>query len=333
MPYENVVTLTGAGLSVDYGGFLASEVWGRLLACPEIRETSLSRLFVEIQDFEKIVEIVRERSSSSSEDELGRLESALLSVFRSMNLLERIHVVENKAYKIRDIFQLSGDHTVFTLNQDLLVEMICHHMNVKLLRPNLDVFCGWKTIDEGLGNLYENYNSVSTVVPVQCDSSHQIIDPPDCFKYVKLHGSCDWFDEQTGRSLIVVGAGKGSQCKDSALLFSYQKMLAEAMSQNHTMLLVIGYSFRDPHINNIIANACRTNKIGVFIWDLCPPESMLRNMKGLWNEASGELYDVSQILSSLVGYLPRSVKAVVEPPVGYADWSIRDILKDADLIV
>jgi hypothetical protein len=71
----------------------------------------------------------------------------------------------------------------------------------------------------------------------------------------KLHGSYNWFAEQQGARLLVVGGNKTASIETFPVLTRYLTEFQAMLSQPDTHLMVIGYSFGDPHINCAIQTA------------------------------------------------------------------------------
>jgi hypothetical protein len=75
--------------------------------------------------------------------------------------------------------------------------------------------------------------------------------------YVKLHGSFNWRSaDETRARAMVIGTNKGSLLNNEPLLRWYLQLFEDAL-QRAQALLIIGYSFRDPHINRVIAQAAK----------------------------------------------------------------------------
>ena len=71
--------------------------------------------------------------------------------------------------------------------------------------------------------------------------------------YIKLHGSQDWFKDNTNQ-MMVIGHGKSERIEVEPLLKWYFDIFNEQLKKVETNLLIIGYSFRDEHINQAIYN-------------------------------------------------------------------------------
>ena len=84
---------------------------------------------------------------------------------------------------------------------------------------------------------------------------------------IKLHGSWNWSTEG-GRPLLIVGGNKALEVKQHPILSWNFEQFKECLSRPDTRLMVIGYSFRDEHVNRIIDDATTTpNALQLFIID------------------------------------------------------------------
>ena len=83
--------------------------------------------------------------------------------------------------------------------------------------------------------------------------------------YFKLHGSSHW-RALNGLTLLIKAENKGSQIDGVALLDWYRNKLKQRLSEPGAKLMIVGYSFRDPHINEILAASVKTG-LKLFIID------------------------------------------------------------------
>lgn len=72
--------------------------------------------------------------------------------------------------------------------------------------------------------------------------------------YVKLHGSSNWYGADGSRVLILGGA-KQKAIGASSILRSYLDAFENALSAADSRLMVIGYGFRDKHVNEVLERA------------------------------------------------------------------------------
>jgi hypothetical protein len=66
---------------------------------------------------------------------------------------------------------------------------------------------------------------------------------------------------------MVIGGNKKSIIDRYPILKNNSERFHEYLNQDSTRLMVIGYSFGDEHINQIIVNAVNNTNLGIFIID------------------------------------------------------------------
>jgi hypothetical protein len=88
--------------------------------------------------------------------------------------------------------------------------------------------------------------------------------PPRVQPYYKLHGSYRWSDG-TGNRLIVMGGSKSLTIRSHGVLKWYLPEFERYLNAGAT-LMVIGYGFNDPHINDILM-AATARGLRMFIID------------------------------------------------------------------
>jgi hypothetical protein len=147
---------------------------------------------------------------------------------------------------------------IFTLNQDLLVEK--HY----LYPPQIISLAGTRrwlggclpAIDE-IPDPSRNglYDPLLAQWRPQPSPNATAIDP-QLQPYFKLHGSMNWTDPSGGR-LLVMGGNKPTTMQRHPILMWYAAKFAELLSKPGARLMIIGYGFRDNHINQLIYEAWR----------------------------------------------------------------------------
>jgi hypothetical protein len=78
---------------------------------------------------------------------------------------------------------------------------------------------------------------------------------PSIQPYVKLHGSVNWMESNTGQRMLIMGGAKTALIGRFPLLKWYQDEFRKALMQPGARLMVMGYSFSDEHINDAIFTA------------------------------------------------------------------------------
>jgi len=260
------VLLLGAGFSRNWGGWLASELVGELSGqladrpwlCEMLRVyRSFERAYAE-----RFEAAQKERNNPLAKDDVGHLQRAILQTFFVLNAgFARKPGLNFSTVPERSIISfLARFDAIFTLNQDLLLE--AHYRGIE----NLDQTrwprgCGYPGISSTNEWLATNASGrVRTkrhiAASVDLDQQMQPI--------FKLHGSVDW-QPADGRSVLVIGTGKEKAMAGSHLLRFYYDQLSKYLCKGRTRLMVIGYSFSDPHINKVLRDAAKTNEMQMYV--------------------------------------------------------------------
>lgn len=170
---------------------------------------------------------------------------------------------EFQSYKTQTVGEfLSRFNVIFSLNQDLLIE----HYYMDCQTPASSGKWNGSSLP-GMTpspNPYvENPNSWS-----QREWNPQ---PQADFKldhrlqpYIKLHGSSNW-RERHGGPMLIMGGNKKFDIGLSPVLMWYHEFFEKLLTQGDTRLMIIGYGFRDEHINKTLINAISNHGLKVFI--------------------------------------------------------------------
>lgn len=250
----NLVLLTGAGFTANFGTPLAEGMWAKIFnycdfkKCPKLRSIMLdpNHRF----NYENIyTEIINDKSRRYQEEEKEVFNDALIKAYNDMdeiikNLIppsDGLNFYELKCFLSR--FNLSY---IFTLNQDLFIERhYCDSLN------SIEIpIMGSKSVVAEPSNCERDKVSL----PESQNLNEQIksyVKGKNSLTYIKLHGSQNWYDT-SGSGHMIIGTSKKEDINGSPLLKFYSKLFKEALSQENTKLLIIGYSFGDEHINDII---------------------------------------------------------------------------------
>ena len=285
MPY---ILLLGAGFSRNWGGWLASEAFEYLLGCPEIASnTDLRQLLWRHQTTGGFENALAELQNADSQDnsQLGALQTAVKSMFKDMNkaFFETVEFeLQTPAYIPRTIATfLSRFDAIFTLNQDLLLE---HHylQNMNLGNPK------WRGAQ--LPGMKFVPDSDLDIAHSWAKSNWQPMDEKD-FKienrlqpFFKLHGSSNWNNADQS-SLLIMGGQKTKGIGQTPILTWYAKQFDEYLARPQAKLMVIGYGFRDDHINDAIRKAAE-KKLQIFV---IAPEGADQAMKLNLTLSSGQI--------------------------------------------
>lgn len=153
---------------------------------------------------------------------------------------------------------------IFTLNQDVFIE---HHY-----KDNYDIALDdgrrWNGVQlPGMDRipspepLYSNSWARATWVPIP-DAEYRI--EPRSQPYFKLHGSSTWRNTGGG-ALLVMGGQKASEINLHPILSRYAREFEVHLCRDDAKLMVIGYGFRDDHINDVISRAVMDHGLRMFI--------------------------------------------------------------------
>ena len=272
-PFATPLILTGAGFSKPWGGYLASEIWNVIVSDRTIRDRiELDRVLHEDLNFEAVLAKLDEDRATFSDADRGVLRAAVDRAFELQETrIDEAQRTSNVWMVIEQIVHtFTGDRATscfFTLNQDLLFERVASRLGgLELLVPG-----------------------VSSVLPVGTR-----VNPFDAMafraikgkrSYIKLHGSMNW--QEPGGGVAVLGGAKEAAIERFDILRMNTRIFRKAVVQPGARLLVIGYGFGDPHINENIAIGARE---GLKIWIVDPrsPDAILKQL--LQVKASGLIW-------------------------------------------
>jgi hypothetical protein len=262
--------LIGAGFSRNWGGWLASDVtqnlsW-QLRERPAVGER-LGRLGFEAAFFELYSDYSRDPAKYLSD--IAAFQRAILSTFSSMNrsfLDIDFEINQNVGRRMTNF--LSGFDAIFTLNQDLLLELHYFPENTELRRWAGMYFPGIPGDGRPLATSLQRAEFIKSLITVDVNAVPTV--HADSQPIFKLHGSSNWY-EGFGHDqppLLVIGGNKENTINAKPILRSYGERFEQSLIQRDALLMTIGYGFNDAHINQTIigANNANTN-FGIYIVD------------------------------------------------------------------
>jgi hypothetical protein len=248
----NIVLLTGAGFSKNWGGVVAREITNALMSQLQNNQYLLKAL--NRGNFEDVLSQVQSEylntRTAATQDRLNAMQGALADVFGRMNehfAKTQFEFSNDIAHSIQK-FLVRFD-AIFTLNQDLLIEIHYNNQNVAIWQGT-----GWQGYE--LPGLREMplQNPLAGRVRSKWVPQDQFAQTPKMQPYFKLHGSTAW-SAADGSSLMVMGRNKVGLIRSNAILkWNYEKF-GEYLARPDTRLMVIGYGFGDDHINASIVDA------------------------------------------------------------------------------
>lgn len=264
--------LLGAGFSRNWHGLLASEVFDHLIGAPEIIADEYLRdvLFRHrAEGFEQALSEVQtdySRDSGRFGKPLEGIQTAIARVFDRMNRsyeqnLMGIEFQSDKRLLVRT-FMVEFD-AIFTLNQDVLLEL--HYLQHVLLAsdrrrwdgPQIPGMTPARPQEQTLGHHW----SVGTLVPSNLYEFNG-----RCQPLIKLHGSSNWRDARGG-PLMIIGGEKLRAIGSSTILARYFEYFSNSLCGAPSQVCVIGYGFRDRHINEVLLEAVNRQAMKFFLID------------------------------------------------------------------
>ncbi len=284
------ILLTGAGFSRNWGGWLANEAFEYLLGCPQIDSDLRMLLWSYDGNYEKALdELQSEFAQSESanqrnraiEDRLSKLERAISQMFADMNKAfasTHFELGENRGAEnwIRS-FLMRFD-AIFTLNQDLLLEP--QYFDSGFGRPEYSVHRKWDGCQiPGMEPIPREGVQPYRMNWVPMDVSKFVV-APNRQPYFKLHGSSNWIDDRKGREMLIIGGNKPYSIAEHPILVWNYERFREYLSRPETRLMIIGYSFRDDHINNTIGSIAEAGSLKLFIVDPDGVSVLQRDYRG-----------------------------------------------------
>lgn len=265
----NNILLLGAGFSYNWGGWLASEVFEYLLGIKEIQDSAyLKSLLWKYKDkggFEAAIGAVK--SDNNKPLELSILNNAVYKMFQDMDKgfinLNSFDFTNSREGGVRS--WLPKFDAIFTLNQDILLERYYLNDNVQLLSNR--EWNGWEMPNLQYNARYfqdPKNSDIPTLSPKITGFDAPFKEKSRIQPYFKLHGSFNW---KTGSdNLMVVGGQKEQYINNHKILQWYQDAFKYYLSKANTRLVIVGYSFGDEHINNMLIDAA-AHGLTIFIID------------------------------------------------------------------
>lgn len=247
------VLLIGAGFSRNWGGWLANEAFEYLLGCPQLTASDRALLWKhhDGDGFEGALGELQAGYSGGTRtfaEPLQRLQAAISGMFKAMNDAFKFMPGVPNTGPGRGIGPfLDRFDAIFSLNQDLLIEM--QFFGEKSYR----ISGKWDEMDlPGVERIIAGDPGIKPeadgVWAPRADGKIEI--KPRLQPLFKLHGSSSW---RLGTSdLLVIGGDKTRAIVLFPILAEYFRIFQRTLLCADTRLMIIGYGFRDQHINSAI---------------------------------------------------------------------------------
>ncbi|UVT17659.1 MAG: SIR2 family protein [Nitrospira sp.] len=333
--------LTGAGFSKDVGGYSAQEMWARIFNTLSGRSKKRLCSFMKnydskdisnTLDFETIYDLVMQGRHSETMLDADQIKGdqdaflkALSDVYEIMDDRIRACGISRGGVDLKKLEDflctLFRTETVrgflFTLNQDLFVE---RWLSARQTSPTDGLSLYLPGMDDhpldmqGEGLTDKGFLTLPKEETIQTYSRERDTKPSaqGQLQYIKLHGSWNWRRDDRN-SAMAIGHMKSAVLKDEPLFKWYYDTFEAALSKNSQRLLVIGYGFRDRHINEVILKSIDNSNLQLFVVDPRAPEDFRAML--MTSHAGGVSYPYSvsgmRIWSKgLAGYVQATLSQV-----------------------
>lgn len=269
--FSKNILFTGAGFTKNFGGFLAKEMWSKIFNNPIVQTfPRIKKLLMDDFDYESIYH--RILNENYSEDEKNVISDAILEAYRSLDNICSDWLFRNDApnpvniYGVNKLIErfakgVNNKGFFFTLNQDLFVERHFNSSSSGLILPGVrKIPDAHKTI---IKLPIENKDFINLPTESELESSATIFHSAT-IHYLKLHGSYGWISSK-GLNRYVIAKDKEDQIASEPLLSWYFNIFRDVLTNPNLKLLIIGYGFRDAHINEIFARSIKEFDLKLYV--------------------------------------------------------------------
>lgn len=149
----------------------------------------------------------------------------------------------------------------FTINQDLFVERFC----APIVQPGIPFLDCNRLCHNGF-SIPDNLKTEEIPTKEQLNKIKQEKWGKELY-YIKLHGSYEWRKQDA----LVIGTKKMDRIKAEPILEWYYQLFKGVLSSGGRRLVVIGYGFRDKHINDVIVDSITNSGLKINI--VCPNDA------------------------------------------------------------
>src|SRR5262249_19134564 len=260
--------LIGAGFSRNWGGPLSDEITGSLLG--ELHDDAGIATALRRGPFEDVFQGFHVSDSSNpARAGLIRFQNAVSALFARLN-----KTFINKQFEFSNDLDLSVKRflarfdAIFSLNQDLLLEI--HYVPTLIPQGKWSavVLPGMTQVPPAAhAGMFDS--TMCRWVPSSNVTAGAGVQP-----FYKLHGSSNW-QAESGEPLLIMGNGKTGAIRRFPVLRDYHDQFVARLTEGNARLMVIGYSFQDEHINEVIERASREHGLGTYLVDLRGREVLL----------------------------------------------------------
>lgn len=328
--FKKNILLTGAGFTANFGGPLAREMWSKILNNPKIESLpEIKKILLSNFDFEEAYSEVS-RSGRYTDTDKEIFQQVMIEAYSDMDetLKSYVHGGFNQygCYwgSVSSFLALfngnSGEVGAhFTLNQDILLERsrsgpVPLGITATKYREYWDALFA--------GQIATNQRITLYTQP-ELDDYKSKLNPHDAFHYIKLHGSHGWLSS-TGKAQMIIGKNKVEDIQREPILSWYFELFKEALNKKDTKLFVIGYSFRDQHVNDCIISAIENFGLKLYVISPEDPERLRDRLEGKIPNGSYSVDDHNmKIWNAIHGYFPYKLADIFPK-----DQTVTQVSKD-----
>jgi len=304
--------MTGAGYTRNFGGFLAEDMWEKIFN--EVKDSpTLKSILSNDFDYESAYHKVHDGDYSN--DEKKAINTAILKAYKKLDDIAQNYIpvinaskaqVLYGARKIIDQLASMGEiNFFFTLNQDLFAERLISGTSKPITTPHMTRFFIPNSMNSKLPIKNSDFKTVPTRDKLDTMKHSTPLSHKE-FHYIKLHGSFGW-KASDGSNKLVIGRNKENQIANEPLLLWYFDLFKQVIAQGERRLLIIGYGFRDAHINEPIAEAIERHGLKLYIISPTTP-SVFKDELIRADHVYGK-----GIFEGLTGYIRASFKDLFPP--------------------
>lgn len=309
-PVTETVVLTGAGFTHNFGGFLARTMWAEVHnRAHKYNEPRIVNILKTCFDYEYIYNKVLYEGSFTDTEKDAILKStheayeALDCIARFYNNRDRATTPIDTSLLSDFILRFAGKHNergfFFTLNQDTFIERYFDASGLDRPRcPGIKIENNlrFSTYDKR-GNKLNDKDFGIVPTWVQLEKQKEDLYNVCRLFYIKLHGSYDWKDS-SDKNKLIIGTNKTKDIQSEPILKWYLQLFNKVLSMPNRRLLIIGYGFRDPHINEVLIKSIKGSGLKIYV--ICPmdPEEFLKRTLTHIGD------DSKLVWEAIVGYYP-----------------------------
>lgn len=252
------ILLTGAGFSKNWGGWTAKELV-EILVTLNKEDEFISRQLRSAKSFEDIIprlwgnvvdgntEYMHKKYMCTIRDAFSRMNSSYLK--------KQFEFSADLNFSVNNF--LSKFDAIFTLNQDLLLEIHYNTISVSPYFPGMVSPPNWRIGSGALDQIQGRWSPQEEIIAASFHGAQPIY---------KLHGSINWFDKDQSE-MMIFGENKVESIHGSGLFSFYFEEFKRVLKEPGSRLMTIGYGFGDQHINKAIVDGWESSNLETFLID------------------------------------------------------------------